>query len=76
MGIKLYDFGDKIVYECTICYTDLIWKEHGYAGITNSCPHYDAYTLSPSQKDECPEDKLEVELKDYDGWRYIICRNS
>jgi hypothetical protein len=74
VSIKLYDWNGIISYVCEICHTELLVKEKGGIGTTKSCPHYDAYTLSPSEVDECPEDRIEVVRKDYYGWRYVICR--
>jgi hypothetical protein len=74
MELKVEKFGDMITYKCPICKKELLIKTSNYFPLTNNCDHYKVYALSPLTIDQCPKDKLEVELINNNGWRYVICR--
>ncbi len=74
MELKVEKFGDLITYKCSICHRELLIKTSNYFPFINNCDHYKAYALPLSIIDQCPKDKLEVELINDNGWKYIICR--
>jgi len=74
MSVKLEKYDSMIVYRCPRCHRELLIKTDNYFPLTNSCDHYKVYTLHSYDSINCPNDKLEVEFVDDNGWMYIICK--